>query len=141
MKRIVASVRMQVESREQAEEVSRLLSAVLGDAIQLTTPHQGRGKGVWFVRGTLRTDLIAATTPRFVEAILRDTGELVSIPDPRPQPHQESDPASARRLSRLAGLTRPVSQPDDGIDRREAHRRLRERQEAEKAEEKEGGAS
>lgn len=139
MKQISASVRVQVESQQQAEEVARLLNTVLGDALQLTAPHQGRGRGVWFVRGTLRTDLIAATTPRFVEAILRDTGELVVIPDPRPQ--EASDPASARRLARLAGLTRPVSQPDDGIDRRQAHRRLRERQEAEKAEEKEGGAS
>lgn len=138
MKRISARVRVQVESQEQAEEVSQLLSTVLGDAIQLTTPHQGRGKGVWFVRGTLRTDLIAPPARPLVEAILRDTGELVSIPDPRPQSHEVSDPASARRLSRLAGLSRPVPQPDDGIDRREAHRRLRERQEAKK---KEGEAS
>jgi hypothetical protein len=136
MKRISASVRVQVESQQQAEEVSRLLSAVLGDALQLTAPHQGRGKGVWFVRGTLRTDLLAPPARPLVEAILRDTGELVSIPDPRPQ--EASDPASARRLARLAGLTRPVSQADDGIDRREAHRRLRKRQEAE---EKEGEAS
>lgn len=136
MKRISASVRVQVESQQQAEEVARLLNTVLGDALQLTAPHQGRGSGVWFVRGTLHTDLIAPPARPLVEAILRDTGELVVIPDPRPQ--EASDPVSARRLARLASLSRPVPQPDDGIDRREAHRRLRERQEAKK---KEGEAS
>lgn len=138
MKPIIASVRVQVETQQQAEEVARFLTAILGDALQLTAPHQGRGKGVWFVRGTLRTELTATSAPRFVEAILRDTGELVTIPDPRPQSHEASDSVSARRLARLASLTRPVSHADDGVDRREAHRRLRERQEAEK---KEGGAS
>lgn len=128
---------MQVESQEQAEEVRRFLSAVLGDAVQLTAPHQGRGSGVWFVRGTLRTDAIATPARPLVEAILRDTGELVTIPDPRPQ--EATDPASARRLARLASLSRPMPQPDDGIDRREAHRRLRERQEAD--EKKKGKSS
>lgn len=123
---ITTDLRLRAASRQEADHLAVWLVARLGDAVQLTAPHIGREDGVWFVRGTLRID---SGQPALVEAIIRDTGELVSIPDPRPV--RTDDPQAAARLARLAGLSRPETRPDDGVDRRELHQRMRELKEKE----------
>jgi hypothetical protein len=72
----------------------------------------------------LRAELAALQQRPLIEVVIWETGEIVSVPDPRPP--MTDDPAQAMRLGRLAGLSRPETTPDDGVDRRELHKRLRE---------------
>lgn len=62
-------------------------------------------------------------TRRLVDAIIRDTGQVVQIEEPDEEP--PTDQLRAVRLARLGRLGAPESRPDDGIDRHDVHKRLR----------------
>ena len=111
---LTAEIRLRVTSREDAQALAAWLTAILGETVALTGPTAGREEGVWFVRGAL----VAAGLE---EAIVLTTGEMVQVPG-----SSVPDDGRAARLSRLSGLSRPETRPDDGVDRRELHKRLRE---------------
>lgn len=120
---ITGTIRIQAAQETEAKALSVWLTAALGDVFDLTSVHRGRD-GAWFVRGTLRLDPARAD---LVEAVVRSTGQMILVPAPKeteePAP-PATDQGRASRLARLAGLSRPETVPDDGIDRRELHKRL-----------------
>jgi len=65
--------------------------------------------------------LIYRSSP--LEIVIIETGEIVAI--------GQTEPTKARRIAALSSLNAPQSRPDDGVDRIEVHKRLREMREVE----------
>lgn len=73
-----ASIRLQCESKAEAETISAWLRGQLGAAVQLGQARPGRGDGVWFVYGSIIPNA-AAHQQTSIEAVIRDTGEIVTV--------------------------------------------------------------
>lgn len=124
---IAADVRLQLASRAECEALAAWLRTTFGEAITLRPPRHGRG-GAWFVYGQLRYDPAAPPRP-LIEVIVRDTGQVLEVLAPRGLDEPPPDALAARRQARLRRAGQAQAAPDDGLDRHELHKRLREQQE------------